>query len=269
MPKLDIGEVSLSYEIEGSGLPVVFISGLTMSLNGWAEQAGFFSSRYEVLRYDCRGQGQSDKPDMKYAPEVHAEDLNALLEKLGIARAHIIGLSNGGMIAQHLVLDYPAKVGALVLVDTSSHIGPLLRLTLNAWSKAVEVGGNALRFDLTTPLIFSERYVAQNLPNIDMMKEYSEKVNTDLAVRNLISGSMEHNVRKRLGEIQAPTLILHGAKDILIPPKYAHVLNEGIAGSRLIIFEDCAHVPPYEVSLDFNREVLSFIGEHDELLGQP
>lgn len=268
MPKLDIGKVSINYEFEGSGLPVVFINGLTMDLNGWAEQAEFFSSRYKVLRYDCRGQGQSDKPDMTYAPEVHAEDLNVLLDRLGIARAHIVSLSNGGMVAQHLALDYPARVGALVLVDTCSHIGPLLRLMLNTWLKAIKVGGNALRFDLTTPLIFSESYVEKNLTKIEMMKEYSEKTNIDLAVSNLISGSMEHNVRKRLGEIEAPTLILHGAEDILIPPKYAHILNEGISGSRLVIFEGIAHVPPYEASDDFNREVLSFIGEHDDLLEQ-
>jgi len=96
MPRVKIDSIYLQYEISGYGPPVVFINGLTMDLNGWLLQVEPFSRKYRILRYDCRGQGGSDKPDTEYSQEMHAEDLRGLMEKLEIPRAHIIGLSNGG-----------------------------------------------------------------------------------------------------------------------------------------------------------------------------
>ncbi|MGH7807429.1 MAG: alpha/beta fold hydrolase, partial [Thermodesulfobacteriota bacterium] len=98
MPRMKINDISLNYELDGKGPAVIFINGLTMDVNGWYFQVPAFSEKYKILRYDCRGQGQSDKPDMDYSQEMHADDLKELLYKLGIQKAHIIGLSNGGMI---------------------------------------------------------------------------------------------------------------------------------------------------------------------------
>ena len=120
MPRVQINEIGLNYELEGSGSTVVFINGLTMSVNGWYLQIPDFSKRHKVLRYDCRGQGNSDKPDGDYSQLAHARDLRDLMDNLNIQKAHVVGLSNGGMIAQHFAIEFPEKVGALVLVDRKS-----------------------------------------------------------------------------------------------------------------------------------------------------
>lgn len=266
MEKITVKDINLNYDIHGYGLPVVFINGLTMSLNGWADQIEDFASVYRVLRYDCRGQGHSDKPDMHHTHKIHAADLKALLDALSIKRAHIVGLSNGGMIAQHLALEHPESVGALVLVDTCSEIGPKLKLMLESWIKATELGGSSFRYDLSIPLIFSDDFIKKNIGNIIEMKKVHVQSNPPKAVINLAAGSLGHNVTARLGELHCPTLIVHGAHDILIPSEYAKIMGEKIPNSTLVIMDGCAHAPPLEEPEKFNRLVIEFLKQHDSLL---
>ena len=266
MPLLEVNSININYELDGAGPAVVFINGLTMSVNGWAAQVKDFSDRYRVLRYDCRGQGVSDKPDTEYTQEIHAEDLSGLLEQLNIRRAHIIGLSNGGMIAQHFALMYPEKTGALVLADTSSYVDKLLELFVLSWIKATEAGGNDLRFDVYLPQIFSESFIKNNPDLIKTMKELSSQITSPRAVINLANASLKHDVGKKLSRIKTPTLIIVGEQDILIPPRYSKIMSEEIENSKLVIMKDCAHVPPVEKPREFNTTVLNFLYEHDSLL---
>lgn len=266
MPEIKANSVSINYELDGGGPAVVFINGLTMTLAGWAYQVKPFSERYRVLRYDCRGQGGSEKPRTPYTQEMHAEDLNALLSNLGIEKAHIIGLSNGGMIAQHFALKYPQKTGALVLVDTCSFVGKLLELAVESWIRATEIGGNDLRYDVFLPQIFSEKFIEKNEEPIKNMKEFSSAVNNPGAVINLARASIKHELRSEVSKIKSPTLIVVGEEDILIPPRYSRILNEEIENSELVILKDCAHVPPIEKPEEFNNLVLGFLKKNDNLL---
>ena len=266
MPLIKVNSININYELEGRGPVVVFINGLTMTAAGWANQIKPFTERYRVLRYDCRGQGGSDKPEKEYSQEIHAEDLRLLLEKLELNKAHIIGLSNGGMIAQHFVLKYPDKTGALVLVDTCSYVGKLLELTIYSWIRATEADGNNLRYDVLLPQIFSENFIANNQGLIKTMKEFSSEVNSPRAVINLAKASMKHNLTNRISQIKSPTLIIAGAEDILIPPRYSKILNEELENSELVIIKDCAHVPPIEKPAEFNSLVLDFLDKHDHLI---
>lgn len=266
MPLLKVNSININYELDGGGPVVVFINGLTMSVSGWSSQVRPFSERYGVLRYDCRGQGGSDKPDTEYSQEMHAEDLYWLLEKLNIKRAHIIGLSNGGMIAQHFALNYPEKTGALVLVDTCSYVDKLLELLIISWIKATEAGGNDLRFDVSLPHIFSENYIKNNEELIRTMKELSSEINLPRAVINLAKASLKHDVTKSISRINSPTLIIADEEDILIPPRYSKILSEEIENSKLVIIKDCAHVPPVEKPAEFNSTVLNFLSGCDNLL---
>jgi 3-oxoadipate enol-lactonase len=266
MPRIKINGISLNYELNGSGPAVVFINGLTMDVNGWYLQVQPFSERYTVLRYDCRGQGQSDKPDAEYSQEMHADDLRSLIDKIGIQKTHVVGISNGGMIAQHFTLKYPEKVGALVLVDTCSYIDTLLEMIIKVWIKATEIGGSEFRYDVALPLLFAESFIKKNLELILSMKEISVKNNPPRPIINLAKGCLKHNVDNRIGEIKSPTLIIVGEEDILIPIKYSKILNEKIKGSRLVIIKDCGHVPILEKPEEFNEIVLSFLKDHDGLL---
>lgn len=266
MPRVKINSVSLNYELSGKGPVVVFINGLTMDLNGWLLQVEPFGKRYSVFRYDCRGQGLSDMPDTPYSQEMHAEDLRNLLQNLDIPRVHIIGLSNGGMIAQHFALLYPEKVGALVLVDTCSYVDKLLELAIKSWIRAAEEGGSSLRYDVALPFLFSEAFTKKNIDKILSMKELNMRTNPAKAVINLAKASIRHDLGKRISDISSPTLILAGEEDILMPPKYSRILRENIKNSRLVIFKNCGHVPPIEIPDEFNSTVMNFLVEHDGLI---
>lgn len=266
MPRIKINGISLNYELNGSGSTVVLINGLTMDVNGWYLQVQPFSERYTVLRYDCRGQGQSDKPDTEYSQEMHADDLKGLMDKIGIQKAHLVGISNGGMIAQHFTLKYPERVGALVLVDTCSHIDTLLEMIIKVWIRATEIGGSEFRYDVSLPVLFAESFIKKNLEVILSMKEISVKNNPPKPIINLAKSCLKHNVDDRIREIKSPTLIIVGEEDILIPIKYSKILNEKIEGSRLVVIKDCGHVPILEKPEEFNRIVLDFLKDHDGLL---
>lgn len=265
MPRLSVNSINLNYELEGNGSVVVFINGLTMDVNGWYFQVQEFSKRHRVLRYDCRGQGKSDKPDMEYSQTMHAEDLKNLMQKLDIQKAHLVGLSNGGMIAQHFALNFPEKVGALVLVDTCSYIDTLLDSIIRVWINAAQIGGSEFRYDVSIPFIFSEDFIKKNKETLAQMKKISSEVNPANAIINLAKGCLIHNTSDRLSEIKVPTLIIVGEEDILIPMKYSKLLNEGIKGSRLAIIKGCGHAPPIEKPEEFNRIVLDFLSEYDPI----
>ncbi len=266
MPRIKIDSIELQYEISGYGPPVVFINGLTMDLNGWLLQVDAFSKKYRMVRYDCRGQGDSDKPDTEYSQEQHAEDLAGLLDMLEVPKAHLVGLSNGGMIAQHFALRYPEKTGALVLVDTCSYVDTLLNLIITSWIRAAEAGGSGLRYDVALPYLFSEDFTRKNLDRILAMKEMNLARNPVNAVVNLSKASMRHDLRDRVSEIAAPTLIMVGEEDILVPLKYSRILREKIENSTLVTLRSCGHVPPIEKPDEFNRIVMNFLKDHDSLL---
>jgi 3-oxoadipate enol-lactonase len=266
MPRVKINSIHLYYEITGSGLPVVFLNGLTMDVNGWLFQVEPFSRRYRVLRYDCRDQGQSDKPDVEYSQEDHALDLKHILDKLEIPKAHLIGLSNGGMIAQHFALLYPEKTGALVLVDTCSYVNTLLELIVTSWVRAAETGGSGLRYDVALPYLFSESFAKNNLDKMRTSKDMNLAINPAESTIRLAKASKGHDLRGRLSEIKAPTLILVGEEDILIPPRYSKIMREEIRNSTLVTLKNCGHVAPIEKPEEFNRIVLNFLKGYDGLL---
>jgi 3-oxoadipate enol-lactonase len=266
MPRVNIDSIELQYEISGYGPPVVFINGLTMDMNGWLPQVEPFSRKYRILRYDCRGQGGSGKPDGEYSQEQHADDLDGLMDELDIPKAHIIGLSNGGMIAQHFALRHKEKTGALVLVDTCSHVDTLLGLVITSWIKSAEAGGSGLRYDVALPYLFSEEFTKKNLDRMMAMKELNLAINPVKPVVSLSKASLSHDLRDRVSEITAPTLIIAGEEDILIPVKYSRILREKIKDSTLVTIKRCGHVPPIEKPDEFNEIVMRFLADRDGLL---
>ena len=154
MPSINVNDVNLYYELHGpqSAPPLILNNGLIMNAaTSWVFQTAALSKHYRLLQYDCRGQGQSDHPQSQYSMELHADDLAALADALGIEEAHIAGISYGGEVAQAFVLKYPEKVQSLILMDTVSEIGPELRTVVESWVDALRTGDALAFFNATVP----------------------------------------------------------------------------------------------------------------------
>src|SRR4030043_975160 len=118
MPLARLNGININYRAEGQGEPLVIIMGFTAGRSGWMPQIPFFKKYYRVITFDNRGAGKSDKPPGPFSPRMMADDTVRLMDLLGIEKAHIMGVSMGGMIAQELAINYPQRVMKLVLACT-------------------------------------------------------------------------------------------------------------------------------------------------------
>jgi 3-oxoadipate enol-lactonase len=266
MPRIRVNHtVELYYELHGTGKPVIFINGLTSSLETWYYQVPLFKKKYSVLVYDCRGQGRSDKPPGGYTGEHHTEDLLNLMDRLAMEKAHIVGHSFGGYVAMNFALTHRGRVGALVVSDSTSEANPLVEKILNGWVKAQDSGGMDLRFDISLPWLYAESYITENPKKIALFRKAFRK-NDFQATRNITLESLSNNNTHKLKEIEAPMLLIVGDEDKLTPPRYSAIIKERVANSQMHTLGECGHVSPIEKPQEFNALVSEFLGRHDHLL---
>lgn len=265
MPSININGLDLYYELHGpEDAPVLVLNnGIIMNAaSSWVFQTEVLSSAYRVLQYDCRGQGQSDHPQGPYSMELHADDLAGLLEGLGIKRAHILGISYGGEVAQAFALKYPGKTISLILADTASEVGPQLRLIILSWMDALETGNPEAFFNATVPWNFSAEFIKKNPVLLETAKDRYGQLDFP-AVLTLCRCFLELDLTSHLGEITAPTCVLVGEKDWLKGIDYARILQEGIPAAELHLIPGAGHASCWENPAVFNQLVLDFLGDQD------
>ncbi len=254
---LTVGKNEINFEETGEGLPLLLIHGLGMSHKLWRRQVPAFSRFYRTITVDLRGFGESSKPSVpgSYAVSVLAEDLVGLLEALSIPRAHILGTSMGGFIAQTIALDYPELCLSTILCHTSSrmNIPPDIlkeRLDMLASSSLEE---------------YAKLVVDQALgPNPDaLLKNWiSEMVssNDKNAYSQVLSeGLSDFNLSSRISKISVPTLVVVGEHDRVIPPDQGRDLASGIRNAKLEEIPGVGHCGYSEEPGVFNQIVLKFL----------
>ena len=190
--------------------------------------------KFSFLRYDCRGQGKSPKPDSVYNLELHVFDLKNLLDQLNLKNIILIGLSNGGRVVFEFARLYPEYVKAIVACDTFEAPTPLLRQKLMSWLSAHETGGSALRFDVATPWIWGEEVFREKG---DLILSYRNKAeNTpDYVAKNLILGAIDPEID--ISTITAPVLLIVGEEDLLTPVFLMQKTLAKLKNGKLIIVE--------------------------------
>ena len=206
MPTVRVNGIEMYYELHGAGEPLALIPGLATDVSEWGTIIEPLAQRYQVIAFDNRGAGRTDKPDQPYTVELMAEDTAGLLQALGVERANILGVSLGGRIAQALTLAHPERVAKLILVSTSA------RNSRRPW-------WFGLAGLLSNAPIFRSKYPQ---PRYAYLRQRA--------------ASTAFNCADRLGEIHAPTLIMHGRSDKIVPLEVAEELCAGIAGSQLLTF---------------------------------
>jgi len=266
MPTALAGAIRLYYEIRGQGYPLLLIRGFGSNADHWYSQVPAFSRAYRTIVFDNRGMARSEKPEGPWSISAMAADAAGLLDALDIPRAHVLGLSMGGMIAQRVAIDYPEKVRGLVLACT--HCGGE-----HAFQAADEVKEKLRRYAVTgSPEAaidaMSSLFSRHTLTHAhDLILEYarvSRGFPPDPAVLEAQLGAvMGHDAWAQLPEISAPTLVLTGDEDILIPPDNARILAERIPDARLRVIEGGAHQFVVEKADAFNAAVLAFLNGLD------
>lgn len=262
MPTVRIGDINVYYEIHGEGQPLLLIAGLGADVSSWAFQVPAFSARYRVIAFDNRGVGRTDAPDRPYSLEMMADDTAGLLDHLGIERAHMVGLSMGGMIAQEFALKYPERVNALVLATTAAGPHPWATHVLGTMLRLAEEGASretltALRLSwLFTDRFFENHELVKLALDTMLANPHAQPV---YANARQFAAARQHDARDRLGGITARTLVLVGRQDILLPVRLSEELAAGIPNAELVVLDGGGHAFLVEIADRFNQAVLDFL----------
>ena len=262
----DANGARLYYEVYGEGEPLLLIMGLGANHLGWAAQVPVYAREYQVIVFDNRGTGQSDFPEgVDYTIPLLADDAAALLDFLGVDAAHVYGVSMGGMIAQELVLRHPDKVRSLILGATSPGGPHAVPPDPQAIQALLEQGSAADRAvsPALLDVLFSPDYLAEHgsevLQKFQSMADYPET--SPEAYMAQLRAAARHDTYERLPDIAAPTLVLHGTDDPLLPVGNAHILAERIPGAKLVLFEGARH-GYMEKQAEADTAVLDFLHAH-------
>ena len=266
MPKVKVGDINIYYEIHGKGEPLVMIAGFTMSTAFWFKAVPVFSREYRLVVFDNRGAGQSDKPDVPYTIDMMTDDLAGLLDAIGIDSAHIFGHSMGGAIAQQFALRYPRRVRGLILASTGFG-GPHAVINNNPEVKPFfermpslplkEVVMEWLRLFWIQDFIDNNPGFVQEL--IAKITEHPTPPHGQMRQGQAIAS---HNTYERLPEIKAPTLVITGDADILVPAENARIMASRIPGAELVILKNMGHHFMFEAEDESNRVMLDFLRRH-------
>jgi pimeloyl-ACP methyl ester carboxylesterase len=260
-----LAEVSggqLYYEMAGAGHPLVLTHEGIADHRMYDDQFAVFAERYQTIRYDLRGFGQSSVPT---APFSYADDLAELLGALGVARAHMLGMSMGGAASVDFALSHPAMVSALVLAGSALGGFPMPDPSDNPIAAEFAAAKAAKDYPRLAELAVRVWVVGAGRTADEVDPLVRQRV-AEMELHNLAREADEDYTREleppaygRLGAIHVPTLVIVGDRDI--PPilRVADALASGIAGARKVVMPNTAHVPNMEQPAAFNQLVLSFL----------
>ena len=266
-PRLvSVGGGRLAFEEVAPARPegtLLLLCGLGAKRQGWYRQLPELGRHFRTLALDPRDVGDSDQAEAAYTIGDLAEDVYGLARALGIERAGLVGISMGGFTSLELALRHPELVAKLVLVVTSAggptHVStsPEIMRLLMPGEAEVETGEGARRVCAAVAAPgFAERHREEIETFVEIARH--RPMTRDAYLRQL-QACRAHDVSGRLEEIRAPTLVVHGEVDPLVPVENGRHLAERIPDARLIVYPDTGHIPEVERFEDFNRDLLGFL----------
>jgi 3-oxoadipate enol-lactonase len=263
VPKAHVNGININYEIDGQDTgkgTIVLINGLADDLLSWGFQMPALSEAgYRVLRFDNRGIGQSDRPKGPYTSKMMAADAKALVDQLGISGFHLMGVSMGGMIAQEYALAYPGDVRSVTLACTYGKADAFCQTMFAMWADiARKIDVPFVMRDVALWAFTGPFFEARPKDAADFaaaMAALDMSVDAYLAQLSVIQ---THDASGRVGQIKAPTLVLAGAEDILIPVRLSRKLQAAIPNSQWKTVPG-GHACLWETPDPFNQAFLDFV----------
>ena len=253
----------LHYERHGdAGDPLLLVMGLGSPLEFWEFQTPVLARTHRVCVYDNRGVGKSDKPAGPYDVRTLARDAVAVMDACGFDRAHVVGLSMGGMIAQELAIRHSDRVGALVLAATYAKPDERVKANVSTGGFDPKTLEPKQMFKMMMSLVLSAEFMVRER---EWLRASRDRLLPNFSIEGFLAqmaAVMAHDASEELHHIAAPTLVMKPAADMLIPPKSSDFLAQAIPGAQLATFDNGSHGFNVEQADKFNRAVLDFVSRH-------
>jgi 3-oxoadipate enol-lactonase len=266
MPKVEVSGITIGYDVNGHGEPLILIMGMTGGRRHWFFQMHTYKKRYQVVTIDNRGVGDSDKPIESYDIKTMADDTIGVMDHLGIGKAHILGTSLGGIIAQEIAINYPERVRKLILGSTNPG-GSEMEEAHAEMQRALGLGDVSSREDMANINVvqFMHNIVALSFNKrlfrmifVPLSRIYVRLIGVEGIIGQL-GAPVGCNTLDRLHTIKAPTLVITGTEDRIIPPYCSEVIASRIPDAKLVKVDGGSHAVHMEMSRRFNKEVLNFL----------
>jgi 3-oxoadipate enol-lactonase len=235
--------IRLHYKILGNGQPILLIPGLGLHSVPIARVAEELAISHRIIVVDPRGAGQSAKPDTPYTAEIFVEDMVAVLDAAGVDRADVVGISMGGMIGQELAIQRPERVRALVLAVTYAAADAWVKQMWELRQGLIERLGLTEHFKLALMFLFSPRSFESEAALIATMRAgFASNPPDQVGYLRQLAFCRDHDAISRLFQIEAPTLVLSGADDLIAPQHLGQQLAKGIPGAVLKVIANAPHL---------------------------
>ena len=257
MAELKIGEETFNVEVEGpQDAPVLMISNsLGSNLHMWDDQIPALSKHFRIVRYDSRGHGASAAPTGPYSLEQLGKDALAILDALGVKKAHWMGLSKGGAVGQWLLLNAPDRIERAVLANTAAQFGGA-----DAWNERLRIVREQGMAGLVQAVIdrwFTKEFQAKAPETIARIRAAFEMTPSE-GYAACMAALRDLDLRDAIRNIRNQVLVIIGKNDPATPPEAGKAIAAAIPGARLVEL-DAAHLSNIEAAEDFNKTVIDFL----------
>ncbi len=268
MSKVQVGDLNLGYDEVSPPQPqasVLLMTGLGANRSAWLGHLSLIGKHYRTVALDHRDAGDSDLSPEPYTTFDQAKDAAGAIQALGLGRTHVVGLSMGGFVAMELALNFPELVRSLILICTKISgpeaipANPEAAIALERFSDMNPIEYNEKIY----PLLVAPDYFERNPGRLKRLAEATAKnMMPDAAYQRQRATETSRTTHERVQLISAPTLVIHGEDDRLVPVENGIVLAKKIPGARLLIYPDCGHLVTMEKPREFGRDALAFFQEN-------
>jgi len=243
MPIVNCGRFDVNYVEDGDGFPIVLIHGLAGDHTAWLPQIAAFKDNYRVIAMDNPGSGESSPVDAPCTTEELADTMIALMDNLGVDKAHVVGRSLGGLIGQHMMLRAPDRIQSMVLAASTPAVDRIGKRILENMREILEWRDNWVDWARHSAHVFvAPAFYNDNLEAIARIEALvGNEARSKISYVNLNNTALAHDTSDRLGEIASPTLIMGGRQDPICSMQGTDELSSGIANSETVIFEKSSH----------------------------
>jgi len=259
---IDFCDKKIHVEIYGEGEPIVLLNGIMMSTKSWTPFIKSLEKNNKIILLDFLDQGQSSKMTKDFEIEIQADVVREVIKQLGLEKVNIAGISYGGSVSLQFAIKYPELVNKLVLFNTVSHTSDWLSDIGDAW-KGARISPETY-YNVTIPAVYAMRFYNDNHGWMESRKKFlvNNVFNNEKfldSMDRLTDSSKSHDVRNRLHEINAKTLVVSGREDFLTPFCEQQYISEKIPNATHITIENCGHGTMYEKPESFLTLLLGFV----------